>query len=1234
MLTYSYNPSSYIIGILFFATDRHNSNLVFHYPQSVNLADSDSVGNNLITEIASDTKSNNNHGNINKSDYILDSVDTSTRGNETGTSNSIQRSHGDSSNDTLKSIKEHSIEPSNETTTRKDSITERYFQGEDLDEDFFLDESSDSSDNELNDGTFFSEEFDATTDKKDQFQDMDYDVDNEYDSNNPSLQFEVFNNSYFIESILEDDFNITKLKYAVSHECTEQLRALKEIDQSFGRIKIEQLPNLSLLNQTNSYEYLESEKLNLYEHLKSRTKYLEKLLNHKVLGFNKESLESLLDPQKFMMNEKFEVKVNQLTILSCPVSPDYKRQANPSKHVSNNNDNNEEENNTVNNENDIEASVTISNLLANIDLLKFFNIGFVINPLLLDYKYNSVHDPNDINHRPNKKEQIYNNVLQKLTYLLLKEQLKYNYVSNQLKLISELKEQFFKRFYLSKKGVKYRAKVRDLHSKKSTDFTHSDFEEDPFDHNDEADDCYVNKEFIDDYFTLENYYNYLISNSSLLKLLFDCYSSLSSPSSISDKNMVSGDSLATNNKTFDLVSKNFELKINKNYHYFTIPVKHHFSTLPESSSKLLNQNHSYQLNKFYHYINNSILRQGNSRVNRINKDSNFSIIPKLVPTPNGRYSNKTLFIDTLSDEYFYKAGLFPSFSNMTQFSSSSNNSSISDKKQKILDINNTKAIINSFKHCGFEKFAVLKLANEFRLNRNESLIINRYLDGGIQKDKEIVNTYKLLVRKMDPCTKLGDIIKEIISKRNKSQFSANSDALTETTDTSVDDSNYKGVHENRHTSIHNNHDINRNDHHHNDSNDNKILDGKNEKRIFTKVIADKKDSRENEKLKDDIIRILYYLIYTEKIKLIIPIKKTTKFVISPLANIGTNISDLNDAFDDYDNISDPDKFFSQLRNYKPDHRAIDSKFFGGWLKNLDFELFEDFKLSFPSLPNLTEFLSYFNSPRRYTNFSKNKNKQKTYLEACIWILKKGLIVQWYSFAWVLIPYSIKLQVEQEFASSNSSSFTNVKHVGSSMLLHHSKNSFSSTGSSGGISNIEKLHRSESIRNQISNFMVHENGNNGGSFTNIARRGSSLIQPSSLRNESTGNNAGANHGFNNGVKDSENGDGSSLNNNGNNNGVHRRHGLSNSNISSSFSDMREEDIILINPDKPNFLEKRYISKILANQTKESKDIFYKILKYLNGKVPLELAMLKEGVKSVEMERTLDAMKDYIIIDHHW
>ncbi|KAK9370747.1 nitrogen permease regulator of amino acid transport activity 3-domain-containing protein [Lipomyces kononenkoae] len=82
------------------------------------------------------------------------------------------------------------------------------------------------------------------------------------------------------------------------------------------------------------------------------------------------------------------------------------------------------------------------------------------------------------------------------------------------------------------------------------------------------------------------------------------------------------------------------------------------------------------------------------------------------------------------------------------------------------------------------------------------------------------------------------------------------------------------------------------------------------------------------------------------------------------------------------------------------------------------------------------------------------------------------------------------------------------------------------------------------------------------------------------------------------------------------------------------DNQLEDTIILEPDRANVLERKWMDKIVAGQNESIVELFWKVAKYMNGKVAFEDVPAKEGIERRDLRTLLAIVKEHIIISRHW
>lgn len=82
---------------------------------------------------------------------------------------------------------------------------------------------------------------------------------------------------------------------------------------------------------------------------------------------------------------------------------------------------------------------------------------------------------------------------------------------------------------------------------------------------------------------------------------------------------------------------------------------------------------------------------------------------------------------------------------------------------------------------------------------------------------------------------------------------------------------------------------------------------------------------------------------------------------------------------------------------------------------------------------------------------------------------------------------------------------------------------------------------------------------------------------------------------------------------------------------------DSDTILVDPGRASSLERRWINEIIHKECQLSPEltsVFYKLLKYMNGKNSLEFLLLKENITRTELRKLLLSIENHVISVRHW
>ncbi|ODV88011.1 hypothetical protein CANARDRAFT_26176 [[Candida] arabinofermentans NRRL YB-2248] len=272
-----------------------------------------------------------------------------------------------------------------------------------------------------------------------------------------------------------------------------------------------------------------------------------------------------------------------------------------------------------------------------------------------------------------------------------------------------------------------------------------------------------------------------------------------------------------------------------------------------------------------------------------------------------------------------------------------------------------------------------------------------------------------------------------------------------------------------------------------------------------------------------------------------------------------------------------------------------------------------FKQQFQSLPSLPNFLSSISAssikPRTINSIIPSRDHRDLYMDAIGWLLKYGYLTHLQSFLYLKITKDIKIKVDEELETERK--------------------------------NKKRQKNTEDGNSSIVMSSEDEDDNKNGLTDNTAKRREAERLASSLDGSASNRkNSMAAH------RNSQSSDINSIGNSNSSTALNKNHhapnmaGLS-SNPSTGytkpmvqFEEEEEEDTMLLDPESATALERRWISECVAGQPIEIVNLFYKLLKYLNGRFPVELIMLKENVSRQDIRKLLVALEDHIITVRHW
>ncbi|AQZ16590.1 NPR3 (YHL023C) [Zygosaccharomyces parabailii] len=82
------------------------------------------------------------------------------------------------------------------------------------------------------------------------------------------------------------------------------------------------------------------------------------------------------------------------------------------------------------------------------------------------------------------------------------------------------------------------------------------------------------------------------------------------------------------------------------------------------------------------------------------------------------------------------------------------------------------------------------------------------------------------------------------------------------------------------------------------------------------------------------------------------------------------------------------------------------------------------------------------------------------------------------------------------------------------------------------------------------------------------------------------------------------------------------------------DIGRDYTIILEPERATAIEKRWMFKCVQDQPSEVQKLFSKVLKYFNGRIPMELVVLREALSRHEIKKLVGALDGYLVEYYHW
>ncbi|CCD26208.1 Npr3p NDAI_0H00340 [Naumovozyma dairenensis CBS 421] len=247
-----------------------------------------------------------------------------------------------------------------------------------------------------------------------------------------------------------------------------------------------------------------------------------------------------------------------------------------------------------------------------------------------------------------------------------------------------------------------------------------------------------------------------------------------------------------------------------------------------------------------------------------------------------------------------------------------------------------------------------------------------------------------------------------------------------------------------------------------------------------------------------------------------------------------------------------------------------------------------FKEKFPLLPTLENMLSIISNNGTgkvecFNNIIPTREHKPTYLGALAWLIRYGYVTPLLSFIYIRVDKKIKMTVEEDLE----------------------REGFKKKNANGLQRNIN--------RSSMDNAVDQKEMNTDNDLNQMTETfGSNVTIDETLKNTSIPNERGSN------LNDGQNDDNM-------NDDLHFEY---------DDPELQKDYTIILDPERATAIEKRWIFKCIADQPPDVQILFNRLLKYFNGKVPMELVLTKEGISRNELKKLFNVMDKYLVEVRHW
>lgn len=335
---------------------------------------------------------------------------------------------------------------------------------------------------------------------------------------------------------------------------------------------------------------------------------------------------------------------------------------------------------------------------------------------------------------------------------------------------------------------------------------------------------------------------------------------------------------------------------------------------------------------------------------------------------------------------------------------------------------------------------------------------------------------------------------------------------------------------------------------------------------------------ETNSLESSILRsCALHLMYWRHARIVIPLSSKYTYIVSPLAPIqGYTIDDCKSTSQNDGNV----KKMEDRENNKNGSDRVPLIYQNSML----------FRSKFPSLPSLPIFLSLLSTdkPQAYSNIIPSREHKPVYLNALAWLIQYGYVTQLLTFINIRVDKHIKMAVDEDLE----------------------KEGFRKTNTAG---------RPSMDYKKTDKKLDDEDGQS---------------RDANASETCSGKNEGMQSNDNNKDMDEKDNENDSRVDDRDDNEIAIADEEEILHFEYDDPEMQHDYTIILEPERATAIEKRWLYRCIYGQPSDIQILFNKLLKYFNGKVPMELVIIKEEISRHDLKKLLNALDKYLIEIHHW